>query len=234
MTTDQTDISKRLAWTREHHLAALRQGWLLADRDGQLCVQRVDDPADTCADNGLQPGEVPLLADDEAAFDLVLRGALAGEPTCRLAAEILNNSDLVSNTAEAGSADQPMGFDESPPEGYAPLPRWLYDEARRLGVIRIDLAWSGGSDEGYLNVAVIPETTPRSFVQLVEQWAWKAIEYSGAGDGADYGDDITYDLANNTVTHEGWYHVPTYEEPRTFVMVVMDEKSEGDAKGGNG
>lgn len=39
----------------------------------------------------------------------------------------------------------------------------------------------------------------------IENWAWEVYQYSGAGDGDDYGDDITYDLKEGTATSSNWY-----------------------------
>lgn len=69
---------------------------------------------------------------------------------------------------------------------------------------QIVLHFSGGSDEGYLNVETLPEYH-NDLANEVEEWAWEVYGYSGAGDGSDYGDDIVYDLANKRVTTQEWY-----------------------------
>jgi hypothetical protein len=46
----------------------------------------------------------------------------------------------------------------------------------------------------------------------VEEWAYDSYGYSGAGDGTEYGDDITYDLVTNKVSTQEWYHVVSYGE----------------------
>jgi hypothetical protein len=45
----------------------------------------------------------------------------------------------------------------------------------------------------------------QDFANQVEDWAWEVYSYSGAGDGSDYGDDITYDLVKNKVSTSEWY-----------------------------
>ena len=88
-----------------------------------------------------------------------------------------------------------------------PLKKELYNEAKELGVTSIHLDFSGGSDEGNL-YAYTNDATPllnahgteeqrlqiRKLEGALEEWAWEVYEYSGAGDGTDYGDNITYNL----------------------------------------
>jgi hypothetical protein len=88
-----------------------------------------------------------------------------------------------------------------------PLSKKIYDKAVSLGITQIELKFSGGSDEGYLNVYVNDEkgfSSNTEFEQQIEGWAWQAYGYSGAGDGNDYGDDIVYDLLNKTATASSW------------------------------
>lgn len=96
-----------------------------------------------------------------------------------------------------------------------PLSKTIYEKCKALGVNEIVLNWTGGSDEGYLNVHLnfAEGRGPDEFnlVQQIEDWAYNAYEYSGCGDGTDYGDDVTYDLVNNKVTTQSWYHKPEYE-----------------------
>ena len=88
-----------------------------------------------------------------------------------------------------------------------PLPKKIYDKAVALGITQIELHFSGGSDEGYLNVDVSGSKDRESntkFEQEIEEWAWQAYGYSGAGDGNDYGDDVVYDLVEKTATASSW------------------------------
>lgn len=88
-----------------------------------------------------------------------------------------------------------------------PLPKAIYEKAQQLDVTSIGLEFSGGNDEGRLYVRVV---SPRNYKELsglekqIENWAWEAYFYSGAGVGTDYGDDITYDLENSKVTTSSW------------------------------
>jgi hypothetical protein len=85
-----------------------------------------------------------------------------------------------------------------------PLKKELYTKAKELGVEKIILQFSGGNDEGNLNIDLEPEWN-QDFANQVEDWAWEVYSYSGAGDGSDYGDDITYDLVKNKVSTSQWY-----------------------------
>lgn len=90
-----------------------------------------------------------------------------------------------------------------------PLNKEIYNKAKALGVQKITLSFSGGSDEGYLNVTLYPWDNNKSgshnkLSAEVENWAWEVYSYSGAGEGIDYGDDITYDLVNNKVITREW------------------------------
>ena len=94
-----------------------------------------------------------------------------------------------------------------------PIPKKLYDDAKAVGVKKIFIELSGGSDEGYCSVNVSfanndTENNPKRFecIEAIEEWANEVYgdEYNGAGDGTDYGDDITYDLENNTASTNEW------------------------------
>lgn len=96
-----------------------------------------------------------------------------------------------------------------------PLKKELYERAKSLGATAIVLHFSGGSDEGFLEVELQGldyAGEGKSLWGEVEDWAWEVYEYSGAGDGTTYGDDITYDLVANKVSSQEWYHAVSYEE----------------------
>lgn len=86
-----------------------------------------------------------------------------------------------------------------------PLSKAIYDKAKELGVNTISLEFSGGNDEGHLHVQT--DTDNYDFEKLVEDWAWEAYDYSGAGDGSDYGDNVVYDLKEGKVSTSEWFHV---------------------------
>ena len=123
-----------------------------------------------------------------------------------------------------------------------PLPKKLFDRARELGIETIELEFSGGSDEGYLTVncnkkfdPAKPEEWGRAhrrdpapdswfdFSQEVEEWAWTIYEYSGAGDGDSYGDDIMYDLVENKVTTCDWYSSRTEGEETELELKIQSD-----------
>jgi len=100
-----------------------------------------------------------------------------------------------------------------------PLNKDIYNKALAMGVNKIILEFSGGSDEGYLDVSFEPplcqpEGYTRGYPSLgrktdeltkeVETWAWDTYNYSGAGDGSDYGDEIVYDLVNKKCSTKEW------------------------------
>lgn len=85
-----------------------------------------------------------------------------------------------------------------------PLSKAIYDKAILLGVTSITLNFSGGNDEGNLNIQIDGSSYDEKFESEVMDWAWKVYNYSGAGDGTDYGDDITYNLINKTAYSSEW------------------------------
>jgi hypothetical protein len=92
------------------------------------------------------------------------------------------------------------------------LDKGLYVRLLAQGVSYLTLNFSGGNDEGYLNIECDAKADLNSSIKDLDQlysdidaWAFSVYEYSGAGDGGDYGDNITYDLVNKTATHDGWY-----------------------------
>ena len=90
----------------------------------------------------------------------------------------------------------------------APLKKELLEKAQKLGVEEIVLHFSGGNDEGYLNVALHPKWDA-DFAEEVENWAWEVYGYNGAGDGTDYGDDVTYNIVEKMALTEEWYMTRT-------------------------
>ena len=111
-----------------------------------------------------------------------------------------------------------------------PLKKELYERLAALGADIVTLEFSGGSDQGYLYVGVEgdniaqymainghhkftgtfpPDEIRKEIHRLqsdIEEWAWTVYEYSGAGEGISYGDTITYDLKNQTMSSKEWYH----------------------------
>lgn len=87
-----------------------------------------------------------------------------------------------------------------------PLPGRIVKLCEALGVKSFTLSFSGGSDEGYLDISIVglDEKWRDNVHSEIETWAWDVYAYGGAGGGSDYGDDVTYDLVKKTVTHSGW------------------------------
>jgi hypothetical protein len=89
-----------------------------------------------------------------------------------------------------------------------PLKKAIYDKAKELGITNILLKFSGGHDEGYLDVEFDDyKKYNQDFVNEIEEWAWEVYSYSGAGVGNEYGDNINYDIENNKVSTSEWHHV---------------------------
>lgn len=121
-----------------------------------------------------------------------------------------------------------------------PLPKAIYDKAKSLGITKICLGFSGGSDEGYLDIRLYKSFESDSnsldyvhhndFESEIDAWAWIAYEYGGAGDGNSYGDDITYDLHANTVSSCDWYMARTDGTEVTNDLEIAEQENE-DAAG---
>lgn len=90
------------------------------------------------------------------------------------------------------------------------LPKNLFDRAMKAGVTTIRLEFSGGNDEGYLDVVVeggdnlMGKKNDPKLDEDIQEWADDAYGYSGAGDGSAYGDTVIYDLVKMKVTTQEW------------------------------
>lgn len=90
-------------------------------------------------------------------------------------------------------------------EQIRPISKAIYEKAKSLGIETISLQFTGGNDEGALQVDVDPYDSSYNFEKEIEDWAWEAYQYNGGGDGDDYGDDITYNLKDGTASSSNWY-----------------------------
>lgn len=88
----------------------------------------------------------------------------------------------------------------------------LYEELVAAGATQVTLGFSGGSDEGFLNISIdykdtskVPDAVSMDLEKKVEDWAWTAYRYNGTGDGSEYGDNYIYNLVDGTVEHSSWY-----------------------------
>ena len=95
-----------------------------------------------------------------------------------------------------------------------PISKELYNKLTAAGITEVKLSFSGGNDEGYLDVSVWPRRDPgdddvRNLIKEIEDWAWGVYSYSGAGEGIDYGDEIVYDLKNKKVRTSEWCYERT-------------------------
>ena len=104
-----------------------------------------------------------------------------------------------------------------------PLSKEIYNKAIELSVETITLKFSGGNDEGYLDVTLEPWGESNAYNALrgdIEEWAWKVYSYSGAGEGRDYGDDITYDLKNKNVITSYWHLTEQHSQPESDSLKI--------------
>jgi len=118
-----------------------------------------------------------------------------------------------------------------------PFPKNFYDRCIALGVTCVTLHFSGGSDEGYLSVDSDTATNwgdltneqrqvIRDLNHDIESWADEKYCYSGAGDGSEYGDDVTYNFVEGTVEHQSWYTDRKYNDGETDNLVLMTGEDE--------
>jgi len=96
------------------------------------------------------------------------------------------------------------------------LPKAIFNRAVELGVKSITLNFRGGNDEGYLDVFIVEKKDPKQLKPAersqgisgleaeIQSWADDAYDYSGAGDGTEYGDDVTYNLENMKASTSSW------------------------------
>jgi hypothetical protein len=108
-----------------------------------------------------------------------------------------------------------------------PIRKELFEKLTKLGVREVTLNFSGGSDEGYLDVELdsdldYSDEEVRKLVSEVESWAWDVYSYSGAGDGNDYGDCIRYDLEKGKATASEWYMARRDGESQTIDLEIDD------------
>jgi len=106
-----------------------------------------------------------------------------------------------------------------------PLKKSIHDKAKELGIENIILRFSGGSDEGYLDIDMEP-TYNQKFANEIEEWAWEVYCYSGAGEGNDYGDDIEYHLKTGRVLTSEWFTSRQEGDSENDILEVAENEEE--------
>lgn len=110
-----------------------------------------------------------------------------------------------------------------------PLTKSLHKKLTDANIKSFTLEFQGGSDEGYLYIDIDSDPNSDSdteFIeQIIEDWAWSVYQYSGAGDGSDYGDTITYNLETNQVTTQEWYTQRTFDPEVSNDLQITDSSS---------
>jgi len=108
-------------------------------------------------------------------------------------------------------------------EQIRPISKVIYEKAKSLGIETISLQFTGGNDEGALQVDVDPYDSSYNFEKEIESWAWEAYQYNGGGDGSDYGDDITYNLKDGTASSSHWYTSRCDGDGETIKLQLEDK-----------
>jgi hypothetical protein len=95
-----------------------------------------------------------------------------------------------------------------------PISKEIYEKAKAIGIEIISLKFSGGDDDGYLDVEVEPQPREKldEMLSEIRDWAWSVYSYSGAGDGSRYGDNVIYNLKEGKVVTEEWYTHPVLSQ----------------------
>lgn len=104
-----------------------------------------------------------------------------------------------------------------------PIPKDLFDKLKAAKVAYLTLNFMGGNDECNLDINYTTEDykpVPDLIKGEINDWAWTAYNYSGAGDGSDYGDDVFYDLLNGKVRTQEWAKETVYSKAETNKMEV--------------
>lgn len=111
-----------------------------------------------------------------------------------------------------------------------PLPMKFMTRALSLGASKIKLNFSGGSDEGHLNIDFMNSEGQYIYTYSegnegltdleheIDDWVWNTYHYNGAGDGRSYGDIICYNLKEGTVTTEAWWTDEIYGGEKSDTM----------------
>lgn len=112
----------------------------------------------------------------------------------------------------------------------APLTKTLRDACVDAGVKYFILRFEGGDDQGFLNVELYykdGETVDSlTLTESIQDWAYDAYNYSGAGDGSPYGDNYTYNLVDNTVKHDSWRSVVEHDAGDKVNLEIADDNKE--------
>ena len=132
-----------------------------------------------------------------------------------------------------------------------PLKKSLYNKMVNRKYTALTLRFSGGHDEGMLDIDLTPcppyphsrklnpetnkyETVTNpltqeawdkhaAFLGELEDWVWSVYNYNGAGEGVQYGDTVEYDLVTGIVYTIDWGY--TYQEtvsPNTRIQFVKE------------
>ena len=104
-----------------------------------------------------------------------------------------------------------------------PLPKSIYTKAKEITDV-IQLNWSGGHDEGMLEVDLIGVDyhAHEELYKEIETWAYDKFQYNGAGEGLDYGHNISYRLKDQTVECQYWSTEIVEYDPETTPIEIEE------------
>jgi hypothetical protein len=112
-----------------------------------------------------------------------------------------------------------------------PFPHNLALALAEKEIERVEISFSANGDEAYVDIGLYTDDGRLwgmvhhknvDLRRVLLEWVADAYEYSGDGEG--YGDVVTYDFLNNTVTHVYWYDEREEGESSKHELVVVDPK----------
>jgi len=116
-----------------------------------------------------------------------------------------------------------------------PFERNLRERALALGLHTITLNFSGGNDEGFLEVSLLqkngeplssqyPGDPAGCLAAEIQDWAWDHYPFHGTGIGVPYGDILQYNLTEDTIEYDSWYETPHPCPPRLKITLSKTPK----------
>ncbi|MBT94300.1 MAG: hypothetical protein CMA60_05685 [Euryarchaeota archaeon] len=128
----------------------------------------------------------------------------------------------------------------------APIPKELFELCEKECISEVIISWSGGNDEGYVEVTAwkvgeekgswymaeqerndVEKAAIRVIENKFEVWA-DEHSYSGAGEGSPYGHDLTIDILNKKMSAEQWWMERV--DDCHFVKREIEIRGEGEDK----
>lgn len=109
------------------------------------------------------------------------------------------------------------------------LPAELFRKLKENNVDKLTVTLTGGNDEAIVDCDFQP--WPKAYTSeietLIDDWIYSSFNFSGAGDGTEYGTHYVYDLNAGTCYSQDFYTEIKLEpqtDPEAFT--VVDNKSD--------